>query len=784
MWRYISNKILRNRLAFIIIIALSSAYMAYEGCKIQMSYELAKVLPATDSAYIEYANFKQKFGEDGSIMVLGFQDKDIFNLEKFQSWYQLNEDVKNIEGVKDIMSFTKIYNVVRNDSIKKFELKLVFPSIPKTQQELDSLKQLVYSLPFYDGIIYNKETNATLLAITFDKNNLNSKSRIDIVHKIKNLGKAFADKYNIKLHFSGMPYIRTEISEIVSSEMKMFLFLAILVTAIILYAFFRSFWAVLFSLFAISFGVIWGLGTMSLFQYKINMLTGLIPSLIAIIAVPNCIFLINKYHQEYTIHKNQIKALARTIQTIGVSLFLANITTAIGFGVFYFTNSQLLVEFGIVSALNVMITYIITLIIIPIFLSFLPVPTVKQTKHLNFKFINKSLQFVDYLSHNHRKLIYAIIGIVTAISCYGMYNIQVIGYVVDDLPEKHPLYDDLHFFEKNFGGILPFEISIDTKKKNGVFSNGATTLYKIKALQKVIASYPEFSKPISLTEMLRFSYQAYKYGNPKYYILPAVTELNKLSDYTSSVDGYESKIRSFMDSTKQQTRISVQMADVGSIRLKEIVQEIRTKVDSIFNPDIYKVEMTGQCTVFLKSNDYLLKNLFESLIIEIILIALVGMTLFRSVRIIILSKLPCLIPLIITGGIMGFVGIDFKPSTILIFTIAFGISSDGTIYFLTKYRQELRQGNKTISEAVSATIKETGISMIYTSIILFCGFAIFAASSFGGTASLGIMISITLLVSMFTNLLLLPSILLSLEKVFSKKEITEEPLIDIDEAGE
>lgn len=784
MWRYISNKILRNRLAFIIIIALSSAYMAYEGSKIQMSYELAKVLPATDSAYIEYANFKQKFGEDGSIMVLGFQDKDIFNLDKFQSWYQLNEEVKNIEGVKDIMSFTKIYNVARNDSIKKFELKLVFPSIPKTQQELDSLKQLVYSLPFYDGIIYNKETNATLLAITFDKNNLNSKSRIDIVHKIKNLGKAFADKYNIKLHFSGMPYIRTEISEIVSSEMKMFLFLAILVTAIILYAFFRSFWAVLFSLFAISFGVIWGLGTMSLFQYKINMLTGLIPSLIAIIAVPNCIFLINKYHQEYTIHKNQIKALARTIQTIGVSLFLANITTAIGFGVFYFTNSQLLVEFGIVSALNVMITYIITLIIIPIFLSFLPVPTVKQTKHLNFKFINKSLQFVDYLSHNHRKLIYAIIGIVTAISCYGMYNIQVIGYVVDDLPEKHPLYDDLHFFEKNFGGILPFEISIDTKKKNGVFSNGATTLYKIKALQKVIASYPEFSKPISLTEMLRFSYQAYKYGNPKYYILPAVTELNKLADYTSSVDGYEGKIRSFMDSTKQQTRISVQMADVGSIRLKEIVQEIRTKVDSIFNPDIYKVEMTGQCTVFLKSNDYLLKNLFESLIIEIILIALVGMTLFRSVRIIILSKLPCLIPLIITGGIMGFVGIDFKPSTILIFTIAFGISSDGTIYFLTKYRQELRQGNKTISEAVSATIKETGISMIYTSIILFCGFAIFAASSFGGTASLGIMISITLLVSMFTNLLLLPSILLSLEKVFSKKEITEEPLIDIDEAGE
>jgi predicted RND superfamily exporter protein len=188
--------------------------------------------------------------------------------------------------------------------------------------------------------------------------------------------------------------------------------------------------------------------------------------------------------------------------------------------------------------------------------------------------------------------------------------------------------------------------------------------------------------------------------------------------------------------------------------------------------------------MFLKGNDYLLHNLFESLFIEIVLITLIGLALFRSVRIILLSKLPCLIPLIITAGLMGFMDIRFKPSTILIFSIAFGIASDGTIYFLTKYRQELKHHKKTISEAISATIRDTGLSMVYTSVILFFGFAIFSASSFGGIAALGILISITLFVSMITNLLLLPAILLSIEKWVSRKEIVSTPMIEMEEEEE
>jgi len=526
------------------------------------------------------------------------------------------------------------------------------------------------------------------------------------------------------------------------------------------------------------------MGILVLFGYKITILSGLIPPLIMVIGLPNCIFLINKYHSEFVLHGNKIKAITTSIQTVGVTLFLANITTAIGFGVLYFTKSSMLVEFGLVSSISVMATYFITLILIPVILNVLPTPKAKHTKHQEGKRINKVLDMVDKLVQTRRGAIYIVTTIVTGISIWGMTFIDMNGYVVDDLPEKDPVYTDLHFFENNFKGVLPFEIAIDTREPNGLFANNAKALYKIQRMQKVFAEYDVFSKPFSIVEGIKFGYQAYRGGDAKFYKLPPVSDLKNMKDFMSSLKVQNSKLQNFIDTAKQVTRVSYQARDIGSKRMDALMKELRPKIDSIFPPSEYKVTTTGHSLVFLKSNDYLLDNLLESLLIEIILIAIVGIALFRSVRIILLSKLPCLIPLVITAAVMGFLDIRFKPSTILIFSIAFGISSDGTVYFLSKYRQELKKGKHSASEAISAAIKDTGLSMVYTSIILFCGFAIFTASSFGGTAAMGILVSLTLLMSMFTNLILLPAILLSIHRKSLNKEIIEEPYIDIEESIE
>lgn len=781
MWKLFSGLLLRNKLAFTSLILLLTVFMGYKAYKMELSYEFAKILPENDSTFIEYQNFKKLFGEDGNVMVIGFRDSSLFQTEKFNDWYTLGNKIKQIKGIKDVLSLPFIYQMFRNDTLEKFDMRPILKGPLISQAETDSIRKLVMNLPFYEGLVYNRETQATLMAITFSKKDLDSKRRLAIVDEIDSLTKAFSEKNKIKLHCSGMPYIRTQLMRKVSQEMTLFLVLAVLVTALILWLFFRSFSSVFFSIIVVAIGVVWSIGIMELFGYKITILSGLIAPLIMVIGLPNCIFLINKYHSEFLSHRNKIKALARTIETMGVTLFLANVTTSIGFGVLYFTKSSMLVEFGVVAAISVLATYMITLILIPVILNYLPTPKAKHTKHQEGKRINAILEAIDRLVQNHRIAVYTATTLVTVVSSIGISYIDLNGYVVDDLPQKDPVYEDLHFFEQNFKGVLPFEVYIDTKTKNGLFKDNARALYKIKRLQSTMADYPEFSKPLSIVEGIKFSYQAYKGGEPKYYKLPGITDLKTLSEFTDSLSGKESRLRSFIDSNRRITRVSYQAADIGSKRMKELMADIKPRVDSIFDPKEYDVKFTGHSLVFLKSNDYLLSNLIESLIIEIVLIALVGIALFRSVRIIILSKLPCLIPLAITAGIMGYLDIRFKPSTILIFSIAFGISSDGTIYFLTKYRHELKKRRRQASEAISNTIKDTGLSMIYTSIILFCGFAIFSASSFGGTVALGVLVSLTLLLSLLTNLVLLPSILLSIHKKSIKDEIIEKPLIDIDE---
>jgi len=775
MWGAIARIILLNRIVILLILLAITIFMGWQASKIELSYQFAKPLPQDDQAMLDYNSFKKMFGEDGNVMVIGLQDSNLFELSKFNYYYDLVNDIKQTNGIKQVLSVSNLYNIYKNDSLKKFQFLQIINKKPNSQQELDSIKKVIYSLPFYNGLVINKKSNATVMAITFDDKKLNSKARIEIVKVIKDKADAFSLKHNIELHYSGMPYIRTHFMKVVSDEMFLFLILAIGITALILLLFFRSFRVVAYSMAVVAISLIWSVGTIHLLGYQITILSAMIPPLITVIGLPNCIFLTNKYQDEIRQHGNKVKALSMMVRKVGLSNFLANITTAIGFGVFYFTNSTLLVEFGIVAAINVMASYFIALTFLTIILSVLPIPSLKKSKHLSGKLINNILDKINFIVHNKRTALYIIVAAITIIGGLGMFTIKKIGYVVDDLPKSDPIYKDLRFFEKNFKGVLPFEILIDTKKEKGVFANDAQALYKIKRLQNIVLNEDTvFSNPISVVEALRFAYQSYNNGKPKYYQLPAPLELNKMKEYISTVSGKESKFKSFMDSTLRYTRVSFQIADVGSVRIKEIVNDLKPQIDSIFNQKDYNVSITGQSYVFSKGNDYLFYHLFISLIIAIFLIGIVEFTLFKSIFIIILSKFPTIIPLILAAGIMGYFNIPFKPSTILVFSIAFGLSSDGTIYILTEYRQQLKRDSG--ANSIHNTVKEVGLSMIYTNIILFFGFSIFIVSSFGGTVSMGILISITLLCALCTNLLLLPSLLLTLEKLANTKKMLKDAI--------
>jgi hypothetical protein len=526
-------------------------------------------------------------------------------------------------------------------------------------------------------------------------------------------------------------------------------------------------------MFVVLIGVMWTFGILGLLQYEITVLTALIPPLIIVIGIPNCIFLINKYQHEVKKHGNKVKSLQRVITKIGNATLMTNVTTASGFATFIITDSKLLTEFGIVASLSILAIFILCLLIIPIIYSFMPHPKDKHLEHLNKRWINGFVDWMERMVKHHKITIYITAVILLTLSLIGINQIEISGSLIEDMPKKTEFYKDIKFFESEFNGIMPLEIMVNTKRKKGVMK--IATLKRMNELQELIEETPELSKPISVVELVKYAKQAYYNGNPKYYQLPTTQENSFILSYVKNSSNDVSLLKNFVDSTGQYARITTFMKDIGTDKMERIEENLQNKITKVFPENRYEVTMTGKALVFQKGTKYLVNNLVLSLSLAIFLISLFMAYMFRSFRMIIVSLIPNLLPLLVTAGLMGYLGVPIKPSTILVFSIAFGISVDDTIHFLAKYRQELQANNWKIRKSVYAALRETGVSMFYTSIVLFFGFSVFTISSFGGTVALGALVSATLLFAMLANLLLLPSLLLSLERSIANKEVLKEP---------
>ena len=777
MWQFLVRFILRNRLFILITIGILTIFMGYLGSNIKMSYEMARMLPSSDPINIEYENFKKQFGLDGNVIFVAIQDTDLYTLDHFNSWYDLSNEVLEIVGIQEVVSVSRLYNLVRNDSLKKFQFLPIVSNKLKSQLELDSIKQIIYSLPFYDGRLFNKETDVNLMMITLDKEVLNSKARVGLVNEIKETIDKFGVKYDIDIKYSGLPYIRTVTSKKIQNELLLFVLLSLVITSILLFFLFRSGRAVLFAMLVVIIAVIWVLGTIVLFGYQITILTGILPPLLIVIGVENSIFLLNKYLNEYRLHGNKVKALSRMISRIGNANLLTNATTAAGFAAFIITSNELLVEFGIIASVNILVTYLLSLFILPILFSYFPVPKSKHLQHLDKGVISKIVTGVTNIILTRRTVIYIVTSIAFATAIFGITLLKTTGNIVDDISKKEKLYKDMIFLEKNFKGVMPLEITINTHKKNGILN--LSILKKIERLQDTLATYPEFAKPLSVVEVVKSAKQAFYRGNEKMYSLPNNQEKNFILSYVPDMGNSKKGIlNAFVDSNYQTTRVSVQMANIGTNDINRILTDIEPKIDSIFNPNKYDVNLTGTSVVFLKGTNYLVKNLFMSLLLAVLIITLLMALIFSSLRMILISLIPNIIPQILTAGMMGFFDIPIKPSTILIFSIALGISVDNTIHFLSRYRLQLRHNNWKIRPAVLAALIETGYSMVYSAIVLFFGFYIFTLSSFGGTEALGYLVSFTLVIALLSNLFVLPSLLLTLDKRIITKSF-KEPYLEV-----
>ncbi|MBT3417240.1 MAG: MMPL family transporter [Flavobacteriales bacterium] len=749
--------------------------MANNARYADITYQMAKILPSDHKVYLDNQDFISEFGESQNTMVIAVQDDDFYTPNHLKEWSELTDSISILKGVNNVISITNL-SILSTDSLKKKFLVEKWYNSDYTELELENAVKVFKEQKIYDGMLFNDESNASIMLIPIKKEVLEGPQRTDLIDKIVSLSSIYSNKTNVKIRFSGLPYLRTIESVKVKDEISLFILLTLLITSFILFLFFKSIRATLASILVVIIGVIFSFGTIGFLGYEISILMALVPPIIVVIGIPNCIFLINKYHTEFKISKDKNRSLHLMISKIGNITLLTNLTTASGFAAFILTKSETLQEFGIVASINICFIFLISLVVIPIWFSFMDAPKTRHTKHLDKKWVRAVVVLMSSWVKSKRQVIYTITIILTVLGIIGLLNVKTTGNVTDDLNRDSDLYKDLQFFESNFGGVMPFEIIVDTRDTNAI--NKLYFMNKIQRLQSELALYPEFSESISYINLVKYANQAYKNEGEKYYVLPQQMDLPRISSIIRKSEINDNLGFKLKDDINSKARVTLRMEDISTPRMDEIVSDLQPKVDEIFPSPQYNVTITGSSMVFLEGTKFLVVNLMYSLILVIILISIFMAWMFRSFRMVLVSLVPNLIPLLLTSAIMGYFGIPLKPSTILVFSIALGISVDDTIHFLAKYRQELLLNNWKIKESVYAALKETGVSMIYTSVVLFFGFFVFVASDFGGTVALGLLVSITLFFAMMSNLLLLPALLLSLEKSITTMAFRD-PLMEV-----
>ncbi len=854
MWHKFASLILKNRLFILAIITILTVFFGYYAVtSLKIDNRYGNTLPEESQAQSDYLKFKEEFGEDGSTLVLAVQTDSLYTQENFSKWKELGDSILQYDGVQSVISEATLFTIRNNIKENRFEVKRIFSDVTFQEKTIDSIEREIKHNPIYKNLLYNDSTNVSLILIGMNEKFLADKKKSQVVVKIEALAQKY-EKYFGQVHFAGLPHMRVIVGKRIIQEMYIFLALSVLASSLLLYIFFRSFRVVIQCNIVVFVSVIWALGSIGLLGFSLSIMMALIPPLMIVIGVPNCVFLITRYHQEVVKHGNKIKALYTMIRRIGAVTFLTNLTTAVGFCTF--TSSDKLAEFGIISSLNIMVVFVLSICIIPIMASYSKIPKERHLKHLSRVYSQGFIEKIVYLVSYKRAWIYFGSVVMLVVSIWGMTKIQATGNITGDLPKDDPILKDLQFVEKSFGGAIPFEMTINYKQPGRLFKQ--ETLYKVQAIQDAFAQDTLFSKTLSLVDFIKVINMAYYSNDVNQYKIISNRDKLRLKQYIdkfdlSNANGGNLSLKELVDTTTTTLRIRSQMKDIGSYDVATKVDSLRNRIDSILNPDkkdierlyakvkkghkmyidsiiygypaiynsltailskgnsekqlafdmdpekikhyfdqkdfhkmlrraideeYYDLVFTGTSVVASEGTKYLFINLVQSLVFAILSISALMAVLFRSLRIIIISMIPNIIPLLFTAGIMGWCNIPLKPSTLLVFGIALGITVDNAILFLAKYRQELKLHQWDLKYSILLSLRETGLGIFYTSVILFFGFIMFAFSQFGGTKALGMLVSLTIMVGMATNLIILPALLLSLERLVTTKSF-EEPFFDI-----
>jgi len=741
-----NKKVARWALFAVILISIFLGYFIKD---LRFNYVFEDFFPVDDPDLAYYQKFKQMFNNDNDYLLIGvINESGVFEKEFLTNLDSLTQTLNTVDNVTHVNSLTNVERPAITP-LGLFKIPLVHVNDPSRYSQ-DSLRIFQNRLLVESLISDDSKATAILLKHDF----LQSKEGAD---KLVNDVTSIVSKFSFdKVYIAGKTYAQGVFIEKMKVELAIFLSASILLVIGFLAFAYRSWWGVLVPLLVVMLATVWILGTMGLTGKTLDILMVLLPTIMFVVGMSDVVHIMTKYIEQLRLGFSKEEAIKTTFREVGLATFLTSLTTSIGFLTLLTASIAPIQEFGVYTALGVFMAFIVAFALLPSCLVFLKKPKVSE------KVVNRSAWFGTLsksflLVLKHGKLVIATNLILTAIAVFGVTQIVINTYLIEDLPQDAPLKQAFLFFDRNFGGSRPFEVTAEVKNGHDIFD--PEVLKEIDNVESYLRNDFEAGNVVSPVTMIKGLNQAINGGVTSKYKLPETAkDWNKVNRYLKRADSRELSFK-LITSDKQTGRISMRVGDIGSNlslqRTEDLKEFIRTETDT----SLVSFVVTGTSNLIDKNNEYLSRNMFQGLAIAFAVVALIAGVMFKSLRMILITLIPNIIPLLLVAGIMGLAGVTLKLSTSIIFTIAFGIAVDDTIHFISKLKIELSKG-KPLLYALKRTYLSTGKAITVTSLILSGGFLTLLLSSFGGTFYTGLLISLTLIFALVIDLTLLPVLVL------------------------
>lgn len=728
-----------------VILTLSAFYPALQ---IRTDFNLENFFPKDDPTIRDYQFLEEEFGRDDNVIMVGFETDSLLTPGVLNDLQAITDSASAIANVNEVRSILSAQQINKDGRRLSFDDYIDADNLIAVT---DSIKSALVSDPFAEGFLINRAGNVTAFYLEIENGKNNYEARNQIISDLQQVLQPYQKSYDFKI--SGIPYYRNQYVQYLNEEILFYISISSVLIILLLWVLYRSVTGIIIPMLIVWLTILFTLAVMQLTGGYFEIMTSTIAPILLCVGIADSIHMISKYDDARLQGMDKPKSIKEMLLTLGNATFLTSITTAIGFGTLITSDIVPMKHFGIYTATGVMIAFLVTIFFVPSTLRVINVKHIFKDKSAGiFDFFSQSLEKLSQFNQRYYRQITLWFLIGTVVIGSGSYYLRVNGKVFDELGDETEPIQHAQFFSENLSPPFPMEFIIDTGRENGIMD--PEFLQRMESFDSYLSSFPAVERTIMFNTLLK---EVHGTMAPEKYAENEIPDSEQLvAQYLLLLEVSDTEfLEKVTDFSYQKIRVAAQIRDAGSYRVTQMRDSLSSYLQKHF-PDS-EITITGSTILSADLNGKIVTSLFKSIALAFVLISAIMAFLFKNVRMIVISLVPNILPLVMVAGIMGFTGIDIKSSTAVIFTIAFGIAVDDSIHYLARLRVEMKRG-ATLDEALRIATQKTGKAIIVTSLILLAGFGTLMTSVFTSTVYMGLLVCLTVIGALLADLVLLPSL--------------------------